>query len=69
MSELTVTSRRYAAQPSLLSRLLYVAAVARSRRALSRLDDEALADIGLSAKEARNEADRPFWDAPRTWRK
>ena len=57
MSDLTVTSRRYAAQPSLLSRLLHAAAVARSRRALSRLDDEALADIGLSVTEAREEAD------------
>jgi uncharacterized protein YjiS (DUF1127 family) len=39
-----------------------------SRRALAALDDAALADIGISRVEAQNEAARPFWDAPQTWR-
>ncbi len=34
---------------------------ARSRRALSRLSDEQLADIGLTRHQARTEARRPFW--------
>lgn len=39
--------------------------VARQRRALARLSDRALADIGLDPAEARAEAARPFWDLPR----
>ncbi|MET4103102.1 uncharacterized protein YjiS (DUF1127 family) [Roseovarius sp. MBR-78] len=36
--------------------------IARQRRQLARLDDAALADIGLSRREAQREAARPFWD-------
>ena len=43
-------------------------AVWRSRRALEALDAAALRDIRLSYKEAKAEADRPFWDVPDTWR-
>lgn len=35
----------------------------RSRLALSRLNDDQLADVGLTRGEARNEASRPFWDS------
>lgn len=35
------------------------------RRALARLDDRALADIGLSRGQAEAEAARPLWDVPR----
>lgn len=38
--------------------------VARERRALARLTDRELADIGLDAAAARAEAGRPFWDLP-----
>lgn len=34
---------------------------ARQRRALARLDDRLLADIGVSRREAAMEAARPFW--------
>lgn len=40
----------------------------RQRRALARLDDAALQDIGLTRKEAETEARRPIWDAPESWR-
>lgn len=33
----------------------------RSRRALERLDDAALRDIGLTREQALREASRPFW--------
>lgn len=36
--------------------------VYRQRRALARLDDAALRDIGKTRKEAQKEANRPFWD-------
>ncbi|MEO0567416.1 MAG: DUF1127 domain-containing protein [Pseudomonadota bacterium] len=34
----------------------------RQRRALSRLDDAALYDIGISRQDAEKEAKRAFWD-------
>jgi uncharacterized protein YjiS (DUF1127 family) len=42
--------------------------VARSRRALLRLDDHILRDIGLTRHEAEIEANRAPWDAPLHWR-
>lgn len=33
------------------------------RRALEEMDDERLADIGVSRSEARREARKPFWRA------
>ncbi|GAW35949.1 hypothetical protein RA2_03017 [Roseovarius sp. A-2] len=38
--------------------------VFRQRRALLRLDDTALTDLGLTRREALREATRPFWDLP-----
>lgn len=38
--------------------------VYRQRRALLRLDATALADIGLTRRDALREATRPFWDLP-----
>ncbi len=40
----------------------------RSRQALSRLDANALSDIGLTQHEARTESNRPVWDVPANWR-
>lgn len=44
-----------------------VDALWRQRKALSELAPHLLKDIGISAKLARNEADRPFWDIPSHW--
>jgi len=41
----------------------------RSRQALAKLDAHALQDIGISAKEAQNEAQKPVWDVPKNWLK
>lgn len=38
--------------------------VAKQRRALMRLDDAALKDIGLSRADAYREGHRHFWDTP-----
>ena len=43
--------------------------LARSRRALARLDDARLEDLGITPMEADTEARRPFWDIPSHWRK
>lgn len=37
----------------------------RQRRALARLDDHALQDIGITREDALAEAKRPFWDIAR----
>ena len=42
--------------------------LARQRRALASLDDEQLADIGLTADDVRCEASRAPWDIPAHWR-
>ena len=41
----------------------------RQRQSLRGLDAMLLADIGLTAKAAEAEANRPFWDVPATWRR
>jgi uncharacterized protein YjiS (DUF1127 family) len=43
--------------------------VMRERAALRDLSDERLQDLGISRHEAEEEANRPFWDAPDTWRR
>lgn len=40
----------------------------RTRRQLRSLDAKQLADIGVTAQDARKEANRPVWDVPATWR-
>ena len=50
------------------ARLIYISALARSRRSLSRLDDHLLRDIGLTRSQALAEAERGIWDAPSHWR-
>jgi uncharacterized protein YjiS (DUF1127 family) len=42
--------------------------LARQRRALAALDDHQLRDIGLTPEDARQEAERQFWDVPNHWR-
>jgi uncharacterized protein YjiS (DUF1127 family) len=43
-------------------------AVTQSRRALGRLDERLLRDIGLTRHEAEVEASRAPWDPPVHWR-
>jgi uncharacterized protein YjiS (DUF1127 family) len=43
--------------------------VARQRRALLKLDERLLKDIGITRADAEREASRPFWDpAQERWR-
>lgn len=67
--DFTDRNTRIAARPSAgrLS-LRHVLEIWRSRRALARLDADALEDIGVSAASARSEAGKPIWDVPETWR-
>jgi len=54
---------------SILTRLLITLSLREQRRALARLDDSRLADIGLSRPQAMHEANRAAWDVPSTWRR
>jgi uncharacterized protein YjiS (DUF1127 family) len=49
---------------ALLRRLGVAFAVARERRALMALSDDALKDVGLSRADAYCEGTRSFWDLP-----
>lgn len=72
MTDMTASITRPARQGSaadLLTRITHWLNVARSRRALAALDATQLEDLGISASEAREEAARPFWDAPSRWRR
>jgi uncharacterized protein YjiS (DUF1127 family) len=59
----------HAASPArVLREIRHRQAVIRSRKALGRLDDHLLRDIGLTRNEAEVEAARTGWDAPLHWR-
>ena len=44
-----------------------LAELRRQRKALARLDDAALRDLGLTRREAITEARRKIWDVPSNW--
>lgn len=52
---------------SLLATLLGWQSLRRSRRALTFLDPRLMADAGIDPREAMQETERPFWDAPAHW--
>ncbi|MEQ8290571.1 MAG: hypothetical protein RIA08_00090 [Roseovarius sp.] len=47
--------------------LLDLIVLGRQRRKLAKLDDAALRDMGLSRRDALEEARRPAWDVPHHW--
>jgi uncharacterized protein YjiS (DUF1127 family) len=49
--------------PSWYERIRVWAERARGRRALARLDDAALKDLGISRVDAWREVNKPFWRA------
>jgi len=69
MATLTYAALPAAGRPGLgiLRRLTAAFDLYLQRRALARLDDIALRDIGLTAVEAHLEAARPAWDMPANW--
>lgn len=60
--------RRRLGLSALLAYLRRLQALRAERRALARLDDHLLADIGLTPDAARSEAERALWDVPSHWR-
>lgn len=59
-------STSYAKQRNTRRRMTFLDVISlyRQRRALARLDDHALDDIGVTRDVAEKEARRPFWDFP-----
>jgi len=49
---------------SIFAMLGQMHSLARQRAALSQLNSAQLRDVNITAEQARNEANRPFWDAP-----
>ncbi len=68
LSGLLARASRSRRAPPLLFRLAQLFALRRHRRQLRNLDDRMLQDIGITRREAREESQRPFWDAPDHWR-
>ncbi|MDE4173538.1 DUF1127 domain-containing protein [Phaeobacter sp. PT47_59] len=67
MTYVTLSAPRRRSRIGLSARLATAFALIRQRRALAKLDDAALLDIGVSRAAAQSEAKRPFWDAPASW--
>ncbi|WP_327792387.1 DUF1127 domain-containing protein [Harenicola maris] len=64
------TACTYTAAPkrrSVLATIAHWFRVYQTRQTLKALDLHSLEDIGISPAEARKEAQRPLWDAPRHW--
>lgn len=61
------TLRRARRRLPLLRLLDRILILRHERRALARLDDHLLADIGLTPDAARIESERPLWDVPAHW--
>lgn len=53
---------------ALLHHVATLRATRRQRRDLARLDAAALADVGITVAQARDEARRPVWDVTPSWR-
>lgn len=54
---------------NLFTRILWLNEVNKQRRALAKLDDSALKDLGLSPSDVAKELERPVWDAPHHWKR
>ncbi|MCH2095010.1 MAG: DUF1127 domain-containing protein [Rhodobacteraceae bacterium] len=59
----------HSSRKGFLETLLKFDALRRQRNALSRLDETALKDVGLTREQALTEAGRPVWDSPQHWKK
>jgi len=56
-------------RPDVFRMIAKIIATQSQRRALRKLDSDALCDLGLTYADAQREAGRPFWDVPATWRR
>ena len=54
---------------TLFNRLSRMNALRKQRALLKSLPAKRLADLGVSAKQAHQEANRPIWDVPSHWQR
>lgn len=66
-NSISLSSRFSSPRRGAVARLTGILSLWRQRRALARLDNAALDDIGLTRRQAEAEARRPLWDAPEFW--
>ena len=67
MAFLSVSRSRACPHTRRRASLLDLLILRRQRRKLAKLDDAALRDMGLTRREAQEEARRPSWDVPHHW--
>lgn len=67
MAFLSVTRSRACPHTRRRASILDLLALFRQRRKLATLDAAALRDMGLTKREALDEAKRPAWDVPHHW--
>nr|WP_325249670.1 DUF1127 domain-containing protein [Amylibacter sp.] len=65
----TPARRRPSGQQGWLSKLLAAGRLHKERRALTRLSNQQLSDIGITRAEADAEANRGLWDVPNHWKR
>jgi len=64
----TVFGTPTAGHINIWNRLRQMAALRKQRLALSRMTSDQLSDIGVTADQAQEEAQRPVWDVPQNWK-
>ena len=68
-----IATRTASVQPSVIRTgilsIRRILAVLSERRALAKLDDDRLADLGLTHADVDAELRRAPWDAPRHWKR
>lgn len=52
----------------MLAKTRHILSLRRERKRLALLDDHLLRDLGLTKREAEEEASRAMWDVPHHWR-
>ena len=67
MAFLSASRSRACPQIRRRASLLDLLGLSRQRRKLAQLDEAALHDIGITRRQALEEARRPAWDVPRHW--
>ncbi|KZY41693.1 hypothetical protein A3731_06580 [Roseovarius sp. HI0049] len=67
MAFLSASRSRACPQIRRRASLLDLLGLSRQRRKLAQLDEAALRDIGITRRQALEEARRPAWDVPRHW--
>lgn len=68
MALISALGRNFGLSSAKTPSLSQMAAVRRQRKALVRLDDAALRDMGLTRSDVDQEAKRALWDVPANWR-